>query len=164
MAADTPLPHHHSRHPRIHSLHVGYRHTAARPATHQPAVRPCPLPYSRPHAGAPPLAYLLFVYPTSMASGWLLILHCHAVSIAVSALTGGDNGADDRPATIVGCIVLSLATAVAVAVLLRYRDVVFGLSYTWGMVGVWVAGFGTFEGYLPHQVRRLTYSLHLHYV
>lgn len=122
------------------------------------AVHSWHLPHT-PHAGAPPLAYLLFAYPTSMASGWLLILHCHAVSIAVSTLTGGDNGPDDQPATIVGCIVLSLATAVAVAVLLRYRDVVFGLSYTWGMVGVWVAGFGTFEGYLPHQVSRMTYFL-----
>ncbi len=38
----------------------------------------------------PALGYLLFVYPTSLAAGWLLVLHCHASTLAVLVLTGSN--------------------------------------------------------------------------
>ncbi|KAG2439120.1 hypothetical protein HXX76_004488, partial [Chlamydomonas incerta] len=97
--------------------------------------------------GIPPLGYLFYVYPCSLASGWLLVLHCHATTMAVTALAGAD-----QVALTAGCVSLVLATAVALLLLIRFRDVVFGLAFTWSMASIWVAGFSANDDYRPDQL------------
>lgn len=46
-----------------------------------------------------------------------------------------------------GCVSLVLATAVALLLLVRFRDVVFGLAFTWSMASIWVAGFSANDDY-----------------
>eukprot|EP00198_Chlamydomonas_reinhardtii_P006684 XP_001696020.1 predicted protein [Chlamydomonas reinhardtii] len=97
--------------------------------------------------GVPPLGYLFYVYPCSLASGWLLVLHCHATTVAVTTLAGAD-----QVALTAGCVSLVLATAVALLLLVRFRDVVFGLAFTWSMASIWVAGFSANDDYRPDQL------------
>ncbi|EFJ47387.1 hypothetical protein VOLCADRAFT_92026 [Volvox carteri f. nagariensis] len=97
--------------------------------------------------GVPPLAYLIYVYPTSLACGWLLVHQCHVTALATGLVTSSHQAALN-----VGCVTLVLATALALLLLVRLRDVVFGLAFTWGCVAVWVAGFTTQEDYRPDQL------------
>ncbi|KXZ47749.1 hypothetical protein GPECTOR_33g631 [Gonium pectorale] len=99
------------------------------------------------HEGAPPLAYLLFVAPTSLASGWLLLLHCHAVTVALQVLTGSQ-----QAAATAGCICLVLCSCMALPLLLRFRDVLFGLGFTFSVGSVWVSGFSADDDYRPDQL------------
>ncbi|GIL62419.1 hypothetical protein Vafri_16650, partial [Volvox africanus] len=97
--------------------------------------------------GVPALGYLLYMYPTSLASGWLLVQYCHSTTLAFQVVTESE-----QVSLTVGCVLLVLSTAVALLVLVRLRDVVFGVAFTWGCVAVWVAGFTVQDEYRPDQL------------
>ncbi|GIM08902.1 hypothetical protein Vretimale_12803, partial [Volvox reticuliferus] len=97
--------------------------------------------------GVPALGYLLYMFPTSLASGWLLVQYCHSTTLAFQVVTGSE-----QVSLTVGCVLLVLSTAVALLVLVRFRDAVFGLAFTWGCVAVWVAGFAVQDDYRPDQL------------
>ncbi|KAG2498238.1 hypothetical protein HYH03_003988 [Edaphochlamys debaryana] len=99
------------------------------------------------HEGVSPLGYLFFVAPTSLASGWLLVLHCHATTMAVKAALGSDTAA-----MYAGCVALAMAAFVALLILIRFRDIIFGLAFTWSMGSIWIAGFSTNDDYRSDQL------------
>lgn len=83
--------------------------------------------------GVPGVAYLLYIYPTSLAAGWHLLLFCHATIAGLSVLT------DSRPVLVtVGCLLLAAATFVAMTVLMRCRDALFGVGYVFGCIGIMI--------------------------
>ncbi|GLI71273.1 hypothetical protein VaNZ11_016398, partial [Volvox africanus] len=97
--------------------------------------------------GVPALGYLLYMYPTSLASGWLLVQYCHSTTLAFQVVTGSQ-----QVSLTVGCVLLVFSTAVALLVLVRLRDIIFGVAFTWGCVAVWVAGFTVQDEYRPDQL------------
>ncbi|GLC43062.1 hypothetical protein PLESTM_001418700, partial [Pleodorina starrii] len=99
------------------------------------------------YPGIPALGYLLFVFPTSLASGWLLVHHCHTITLATLVITGSE-----QAALTAGCVSLAFSTALALLMLVKLRDVVFGLAFTWSCVAVWVAGFASQDDYRPDQL------------
>lgn len=74
-------------------------------------------------AGVPGVAYLLYIYPTSLSAGWGLVLLCHACVVALSVLT-----TSKALLVTAGCLLLAAATFAAMFILMRSRDAIFGIG------------------------------------